>query len=643
MKQRLLLLFATVLLISWNSKIHAQCADTLVNNGGFEAGFANDWWSWHGGAPDAYAFTLSDDAFAGDSSAVISILVPADSITGGAAEYNSRPQDIPVTGGEFYEISLAAKSTVAGASIRINVKDENDNWVTIHSETLAIDTTWGVVTSTFQADVDRADVHLELTVFNADIQEPYQVFMDEICVAGVVVTTNTCADNLIANPGFESGANTDWWNWHGNNPDSYEFKTSAEAFIGDSSAMIRVLDASANITGPGEFNSRPQVSALVDSQNYEVKFYAKSTVENTEVAIWIKDEFDGWTTIHTETFIIGTDWTEAKTVFTADADREDVHVELKVFNEGFDPYDVWFDEVSICTTTEEPGGSGEPTGPLLTFGTDTDFTSCSNNLAPGNNGFEDPADTTNWDIWDGSDDEELSSLFIDPVLPAAGLNSVRMDISEGHDVAEFHHRFGPRFNVEDGQEYTFTMWLRSDVPAGDTVQILARVIRDTDWTAQATANFIITENTWLNYAHTFTGDGSWNNAFLEMKAFRWTDYSEAYSVWFDEIAICSADSASVTTGLEDIEELGIDVTLYPNPAATGYPAYLQIDSPRFLSDVQLTIMDPMGRTLEETTFDIQAGIRRMDLPTSRLTMGIYLVQIAHQGYVKNYKLQIVNP
>ncbi|MEO1450036.1 MAG: carbohydrate binding domain-containing protein, partial [Bacteroidota bacterium] len=581
MKKITLLLFACVLTWGMASPVRAQCGDTLINNGGFEAGMT-DWWTWHGNAPDDYAFYLSDDSFMGDSSAVIDVLVDSDSIAGGAAEYNNRPQTIPVVGGQFYEISFAAKATVANVNVQVNVKDENDSWFTLHSEPVAVGTDWGMVTTMFQADQNRADVHIELSVFNGDINVPYQVFMDEICMTSVEISTVTCDDNLVDNPGFEDGVATDWWNWHSNNPTAYAFVGSDDAFVGDSSAKVQVLLHSDDISGPAEYNSRPQESAIVDGQNYNLSFAAKSSVENTEVSIWVKDEFDGWTTIHTEAFTIGTEWAEYTTCFEADKDRADVHVELKVFNAGFDPYEVLFDEISICTREDSCGPPPAP-GPFWTdFGADeTGSSSCSNNLAPGNDGFEPPNDTLNWDIWDGSDDEELSSIHVDPILAYSGVNSVRMDITQDHNTGNFHHRFGPRFTIEDGKEYTYTMWLRSNVPAGDTVHVLARVVRDTDWSAQANANYPVTSNDWLNFTHTFTGDGTWNNAFLELKASRWQDaFSDAYSIWFDDIQICEKDSAT-TTGLEALAEIGVAATVFPNPLGVGNEATLKIEAAEF--------------------------------------------------------------
>ncbi|MEM6346443.1 MAG: carbohydrate binding domain-containing protein [Bacteroidota bacterium] len=619
----------------------AQCPDTLISNGGFEMGMS-DWWTWHGGDQDAHSFEISDDAFMGDSAAVINVLEPADSITGGAAEYNNRSQVIPVVGGDFYEISLAAKSTLPNTEIRINVKDEFDSWATVYTETFMIDTAYSMISGIFQADVDRADVHVEIAVYNGGFQQPYSVTIDAVCMSVQDIATNTCADNLVANPGFETGAGDNWWNWHSNNPTAYSFETGSDAYLGDSSALIRVLVPSDQVTGPAEINSRPQVSAIADSQNYKITFFAKSSEPATEVVVWLKDEFDGWTTIHTETMSVDTIWGEHSTVFTADADRADVHLEFKVYNETFSaPYDVWIDEVSICTTSEEPGGGDPGSGPDPIYGSLSNTADCANNLAPGNDGFE-VNDTTGWDIWDGSDMEELATINVDPVLPYTGTNSARIDIFEDNNTAEFHHRFGPRITLEDGKDYTLTMWIRSNVPAGDTVDILARTVRDTDWTAQSSANFYVLDNTWMNYQTSFTADGNWNNAFVELKIYRKTAFNSLYSVWFDDIELCTSDSVT-STGLDDIRDLGLLVNLYPNPVSASVPANLELDAERLLQQTNISMVDMLGRTVWQTERDIFPGLQRVEIPTGSLTAGVYIVKIQHQGYVQNLKLQLVSP
>ncbi|MEL6670620.1 MAG: carbohydrate binding domain-containing protein [Bacteroidota bacterium] len=637
MKNVASLLFSLVLMVA-GTGLYAQCPDTLINNGGFEEGLT-DWWTWHGGDQASAAFSLSTDAFTGDSSAMISILKPADSIAGGAAEYNCRPQTIPVTGGKFYEITFAGKSTRAATEVRVNVKDENDSWFTVTNQTVLIDTVWAMYSVVYQADSDRGDVHLEFQVYNATFQSPYDVLLDSIGMCESVVLTNTCDENLITNPGFESGVNTDWWNWHSNNPTAYEFVTSGEAYLGDSSAMIRVLLPSDSISGPGEYNSRPQTAAIADSQNYKISLWGKSSVPNTTVSVWVKDENDGWTTIGNADLLLDTVWTEVSHVFTADKDRADVHLEIKVFNAGFQPYDVWLDEVSICPTEEDPGGGGggEPQPPV--YGSDSLTTSCLVNLAPGNDGFESPNDVTGWDIWDGSDSEELATINLDPILPYSGVNSARIDVFADNNTAEFHHRFGDRVTVEDGKEYTMTMWLRSDVPQGDTVDILARVVRDTDWEAQTFVNFRVTSNDWLNFNHTFTADGTWTNAFLEFKNTRWTSFTSAYSVWYDDVQLCLADSTT-STAIDQLEDLGLSFNLYPNPATRGFDVNLDIVSERFMEGAQMRLVDVVGRTIWTQTLDIRQGVQTQQIGTNNLKAGLYLLFIEHEGAAKFLKLQV---
>ncbi len=329
-----LLLPALVLLLS--PGLFAQCPDNIIANGGFESGAFTDWWNWHDNSPDSYTFATSDDAYTGDSSAVINILEDTDLIPGGqGGEYNSRPQTNPVIGGQFYEIKFYAKSTVENTQIPIYIKDENDGWILLHSDVGLVGTDWTEVSSIYQADTDRADIHLEIKVYNGDFHEPYSVFIDDVSICQVEILTNTCQDNIVTNPGFEDGADVDWWTWHGGDETDYAFSTAMEGAVGNASAKISVLKPSSELTGAGEFNSRPQVSPVVAGQNYEVTIWGKSTVENTVIQVWVKDEFDGWTTIGNCDLTVGTEWTEVSFIFENDTDRDDVHVELKVFNESF--------------------------------------------------------------------------------------------------------------------------------------------------------------------------------------------------------------------------------------------------------------------------------------------------------------------
>lgn len=622
--------------------LSAQCPDNIISNSGFEDGIDVDWWNWHDNSQDFYSFASSDDSYTGDSSAVINVLADTDLIPGGqGGEFNSRPQMNPVIGGQFYEIKFYAKSTLANTNLPIYIKDENDGWILLHSDVLSVGTEWTEVTSMFQADTDRADIHLEIKVYNGDFHEPYSVWIDDVTICQVEILTNTCADNIVTNPGFEDGADVDWWTWHGGDETDYTFSTAEEGALGNASAKLSIMKASSDLTGTGEFNSRPQVSPVVAGQNYRVTVWGKSTVENTIIQVWVKDEFDGWTTIGNAELEIGTDWTEATFVFANDTDRDDVHLELKVFNADFtEPYDVWFDEVSICETDDEPGSTGEPEPDPVVYGSIADVVNCTENLADEVTPEDMPNDGIGWDIWDGSDDEELSTWSLDPVLPYSGDASVRVDITEGHDVAEFHHRFGQDVLLEDGVDYTVSLWMRSNVEEGDTVRAFTRAVRDTDWSAQFVVDFVSAQNEWLNYNYTFTADGTWDNAFIEMKIYRVTEFDAAYSVWFDDISICAADNSVV--GIQELEDLGLAFKLSPNPTSSFAPANLNITSEEALNNARIQLVDMLGRTMWTNQLDIVSGDQSIEIPTDNLESGMYIVNIEYQGYAKNLKLQVVN-
>lgn len=640
MKKILHILFSLSLLVALQSPLSAQCNNNVLSNGSFESGSTTDWWSWHDNSPNAYTFGTSADAVDGDSSAVINVVDISAIVGGQGAEYNSRPQTNPVTGGEWYEIRFFAKSTRPDTRISIYVKDENTGWTLLHQDlTHYVGTDWTEVTSLWKPDIDRADVHLELKVYNETFDQPYSVWFDAVSICNTQVLTNTCSDNVVANPGFEEGAFNNWWTWHGGEATDYGFEEGTTGYLGAKSARINVLKPSAQLSGAGEFNSRPQVSPVTGGQNYKVSLAGISTLPNTVLQLWVKDEYDGWTTIGNSDLTFGTEWSVQSFVFTADVDRADVHVEVKVFNADFnEPYSVWFDEVSVCKTDEEPGGGGGGGDPIPPIFGDAVGSDCNNNLVPGYDGFEDPANA-GWDIWDGSDSDVLSTFNLDPVLPHTGGNSMRIDVNENHNVAEFHHRFGEHLVLEDGKEYMVTLWMRANVQPGDTAHIYTRAVRDTDWDSQFAFDMMVTSNTWLNFDQTFVADGNWNNAFLEMKAWRKNGFTYAYSVWYDDIEVCKIEDAVVDAPSVAKDQLGL--VLAPNPVS-GANANLTIAAPRNLEQVQVVLTDLLGRSLWLNNMDLVAGDQTVSLPTQGLQSGFYLVSIRYEGFTETRKLQVIN-
>jgi hypothetical protein len=626
----------------------ATCETNAFDNPGFE-GSPNataGWWTWHGGTESAFAFYASDDAYYGDSSAVLETLVPSDEITTGAAQYNNRSMEIPLVGGEFYELKFAAKSTIDQSNIQLLIKDEFDGWATVASTDLNITTEWAEYSFLFQADVDRADVHLAIEVFNAGFA-PYQVFLDEVALCAFVSTTATCADNLVSNPGAESGT-SEWGTWHGGDETDYAFEVSSESSVADSSLLIRVLKPTADLTGTGEFNSRPQASPVVAGQNYKVSVWAKSSLDGAGIQIWVKDEFDGWATLGNDEAAVTTDWAEYSFIFTNETDRDDLHLELKVFTDGATAaYDIWLDEISVCTTDEEPGNE-EPIVEVFDFGALDTLIACSGNIAFEFMDTDVDEDGMGWETWDGNAAESLAIWVYDPLLPYSGENSVRVDVPENHNVADLHHRFGDRFDLVEGTEYTLTMWLRGDISDSDTLQVYARPVRDTDWKEPGHGNFMVTTNEWQNYSVTFTPDENWDDSFIELKSQRWneTDFTEAYSIWFDDIQLCATSDTTQTVegsvGFSALEKLGVAFNLSPNPILAAQPAQLKIVSEKQLENTVIRVVDILGKTVSEIRTDIQTGTQYITIPTDAFPSGLFFVNIQYKDYVKTMKLQVLN-
>jgi hypothetical protein len=250
-----------------------------------------------------------------------------------------------------------------------------------------------------------------------------------------------------------------------------------------------------------------------------------------------------------------------------------------------------------------------------------------------------PDDLMGWDLWDGNEDEELSTFALDPILPYSGDASLRVDVTEGHDVSEFHHRFGNDLLLEDGQSYTVTLWMRTNIAEGDTIRAFTRAVRDTDWSAQFNVDFIGTRNEWLNYAYTFTADGEWDNAFLEIKFYRQTSFTDAYSVWLDDVQICNSSDAVVGT---DDFDLDATISLFPNPAASGNRAFLTVTAEQRLDNAEVQLIDLFGRTVWTQQTDLGFGTQQIELPIENLSAGMYLVAVRHKAQLKTSKLQVIN-
>ncbi|NJC28238.1 carbohydrate binding domain-containing protein [Neolewinella antarctica] len=635
-----LLILASVLT---SGALFGQCDNSIISNGSFEEGTSTGWGTWHNNSPNSYSFETSTEANTGSSSAAINILVPTDQIPGTqGAEYNSRPQTNPVVAGEEYTIRFFAKSTVDSTKVTFFLKDEFDGFKQLHGDTDTVGTEWTEITSTWTADSSRADIHLEIKVYNADFDQPYSLYIDDVsvCPPAEVVSSNTCADNLVANPGFEDGATTSWGTWHGGTESDYAFSTGTEGYVGNASAKISVLKPGAELNGTGEFNSRPQVSPVVAGQNYEVSLYAKSTLADTKLAVFVKDEFDGFATIGNVEMEVGTEWTKVSFTFENEVARDDVHVEIKAISKDFtEAYDIWIDEVSICAVEGEPGdGGGEEVPTPTVFGESSTTVTCSSNLSQEFAEDDMMNDGMGWDIFDGNDTADVAVFELDPVLPYSGDNSLRIDVNADNDVANFHHRFGQDITLESGKEYTITMWMRSNVPAGDSLRAFTRVVRDPEFDAQFAVNFVTTSNDWLNYSYTFVAGDDWDNGFVEIKFLRMNGFTAAYSVWVDDIQLC--DSGDAITPTNDLADLGVSLTLAPNPSVPGINSHLNLISERSLTNAGLTLVDMLGRNVWSQSTNIISGEQRIEIPTGGLAAGMYFLNIHHRGNVKNLKLQV---
>jgi hypothetical protein len=106
------------------------------------------------------------------------------------------------------------------------------------------------------------------------------------------------------------------------------------------------------------------------------------------------------------------------------------------------------------------------------------------------------------------------------------------------------------------------------------------------------------------------------------------------------MSICAVGDA--TTDVDDLEALGVDFLLSPNPTSPYAEVNLNIQSVESLDNTAIRLVDVLGRVVWSDQIDITTGEQDIRIPTNGLAAGLYLVNLQYEGYVKTLKLQIVN-
>ncbi|RYZ51112.1 MAG: T9SS type A sorting domain-containing protein [Sphingobacteriales bacterium] len=77
----------------------------------------------------------------------------------------------------------------------------------------------------------------------------------------------------------------------------------------------------------------------------------------------------------------------------------------------------------------------------------------------------------------------------------------------------------------------------------------------------------------------------------------------------------------------------LPVKVYPNPFATGF----KVDVTSLTGQVQLNLVDMMGRQVYSTTFDASAAVKEV-APQVQLSQGVYMLQVTNNGVTSQFRV-----
>ncbi|PSK90159.1 T9SS type A sorting domain-containing protein [Taibaiella chishuiensis] len=95
------------------------------------------------------------------------------------------------------------------------------------------------------------------------------------------------------------------------------------------------------------------------------------------------------------------------------------------------------------------------------------------------------------------------------------------------------------------------------------------------------------------------------------------------------------------TGIVDANQFVSNVVVAPNPVINGQ-ANLLVDAKQTIRDAKIIITDLSGRVVLQTTKTINAGFQQLRLDVSSYTSGLYMVNLAGEGWNSVQKIVVRN-
>lgn len=145
------------------------------------------------------------------------------------------------------------------------------------------------------------------------------------------------------------------------------------------------------------------------------------------------------------------------------------------------------------------------------------------------------------------------------------------------------------------------------------------------------------------YQYDITANQSW---FIKLTS------GDIWQIYFDMFATVGGErkiglqkrkvyTAPPPTSVVDVNEFVSNVVVAPNPAINGQ-ANLLVDAKQTIRDAKIIVTDLSGRVVLQTTKTINAGFQQLRLDVSNYTSGLYMINLAGEGWNTVQKLVVRN-
>tara|TARA_Y100000385_G_C13058004_1_gene622937 strand:- start:1295 stop:1867 length:573 start_codon:yes stop_codon:yes gene_type:complete len=101
----------------------------------------------------------------------------------------------------------------------------------------------------------------------------------------------------------------------------------------------------------------------------------------------------------------------------------------------------------------------------------------------------------------------------------------------------------------------------------------------------------------------------------------------------------SAFGKYTTSGVDEMDDVAKFIAVYPNPADDIAGVELDLID---RSDVTLNLVNSLGQTIYTSAKTLDAGVQKIEVPTSILSAGLYFVNVNVNGISKTLRLNVAH-